>query len=81
MNQLLSWFTATYHGSNRVSFWLRRSIEKLPFKQFLGVQLVGLAFVAAVVVPQASDMEDSHENRDGRAAANERKKESPWVKD
>ncbi|HCS79380.1 hypothetical protein A3A64_03715 [Candidatus Gottesmanbacteria bacterium RIFCSPLOWO2_01_FULL_48_11] len=56
MNQLLSWFTATYHGSNRVSFWLRRSIEKLPFKQFLGVQLAGFAFVAAVLVPQASDI-------------------------
>ncbi len=39
-----------------ISFWLRKTIEKLPFKQFLGVNLAGLAFVAGVVVPQATDL-------------------------
>lgn len=39
-----------------LSFWLRRTIEKLPFKQLLGVNLAGLAFVAGVVVPQATDL-------------------------
>ena len=44
-----------------VSLWLRKIIEKLPFKQLLGVNLAGLAFVAAVVVPQATDIANNWE--------------------
>src|SRR5574341_846768 len=39
-----------------VSLLLRRTIEKLPFKQLVGANLAGLAFVAAVVAPGVSDV-------------------------
>ena len=51
----------TFMKYQNVSLWLRKIIEKLPFKQLLGVNLAGLAFVAAVVVPQATDIANNWE--------------------
>lgn len=56
MKDLIYWFTQPYRGSNRVSRLLRRHIERLPIKQFVGIQLTGVAFFAAIVVPQAADI-------------------------
>ena len=40
--------------SNRLSLEIRKRIEKLHFRQLVGVHLAGLAFAVAVVIPQTS---------------------------
>ncbi len=56
MKQLLSWLVSSYHGSNRLSLWLRTKIEHLPVRALVGAHLAGAAFFSAVVIPQASDL-------------------------
>jgi len=46
-------------GSNRTSYFIRRLIEALPFKQILGINLAGIAFAAAIVGPQTSELTTS----------------------
>ncbi|MBI3385593.1 M23 family metallopeptidase [Candidatus Gottesmanbacteria bacterium] len=61
MKQFILWLLASYRGkkhdprrgSNHVSFLLRRKLEKFDVRQIVGVNLAGLAFFGAVVVPQA----------------------------
>lgn len=53
MKHLLSWLTRHYHGSNIVSFILRKKLEQLHVRQILGVNLATLAFAGAILVPQA----------------------------
>lgn len=52
---LLRTLLLPYKGSN-VSLWLRRKIERLPFREILGVHLAGLTFFSAVIIPQATDL-------------------------
>lgn len=40
------------YGSNRISFWLRRHVEKRSIQELIGIPLAGLAFFGAVIVPQ-----------------------------
>lgn len=42
--------------SNHWSQEIRSRIEKLHFRQFLGINLAGLAFAVAIVVPQTNDV-------------------------
>ncbi len=64
MNQVQAWLSwaigdfrgGIYRGSNHLSLWLRKHIENLPLRQLLGLNLAGLAFFAAVVMPGASDV-------------------------
>ncbi|MBI5621035.1 M23 family metallopeptidase [Candidatus Gottesmanbacteria bacterium] len=53
MKQLIARLTRHYRGSHILSLFLRKKIEKLHVRQVLGVNLASLAFIAAVVVPQA----------------------------
>ncbi len=45
-----------FYGSNRLSLILRMRIERISTRQVLGVNLAGLAFFAAVVLPQTGDL-------------------------
>jgi len=54
MNKLYRWLSSDIHGSNRLSRALRRRIDRIHVRQFLGVNLAGLAFAVAIVVPQTS---------------------------
>lgn len=54
MKKLYRWLSSDIHGSNRLSRALRRRIDKIHVRQFLGVNLAGLAFAVAIVVPQTS---------------------------
>ncbi len=45
-----------YRDCNRVSFWLCQWIEQLPLKRLVGINLAGLSFAAAVIVPQVSNI-------------------------
>lgn len=56
MNKFLDFLTGETKGSNSLSFWLRKKIEKLPFRQILGVNLASLAFFSVVVLPQADSV-------------------------
>jgi murein DD-endopeptidase MepM/ murein hydrolase activator NlpD len=56
MKELIFWLTQPYRGSNRVSRIVRKYIERLPFRQFLGLQLTGVAFFGAIIMPQATDL-------------------------
>ncbi|MDO8452035.1 MAG: M23 family metallopeptidase [bacterium] len=42
--------------SNRMSFWLRKRIEKIPVLRLLGIPLAGATLLAAIVFPGASDI-------------------------
>ena len=48
----LFWLTKPYHGSNRLSRWIRGKIEYRSIQELFGVPLIGLAFFGAVIVPQ-----------------------------
>ena len=48
----LIWLTRPYHGSNRLSRWVRYHIEHRSIQELIGVPLIGLAFFGAVIVPQ-----------------------------
>lgn len=54
MKKFMTWLTSKTQGSNSLSFWARIHVEKLPVKQVLGVNLAGLAFAFAVVIPQTN---------------------------
>ncbi len=54
MKKLLKWLSSDVHGSNRLSHEIRSRIERLHFRQFVGVNLAGLAFAVAIVAPQTS---------------------------
>ena|SRR5689334_16699725 len=57
MNKLgtwLSWLLTPVRGSNRVSLWARKHLEKQGVKQILGVQLASLTFAFAILVPQTN---------------------------
>ncbi len=56
MKRLFSLLTSTVHGSNLVSFKLRKKIERLNIRQILGVNLAGLTFFSAIIAPQASNV-------------------------
>ncbi len=43
----------SYRGSNGLSRWLRRIIERRSVAELIGIPLTGLAFFGAVVLPQA----------------------------
>lgn len=55
MKKFISFLTGETRGSNSLSFWLRKKIEKLPIRQILGVNLAGFAFFSVVVLPQAGN--------------------------
>lgn len=48
----LFWLTKPYHGSNRLSRWIRGKIEYRSVSELFGVPLIGLTFFGAVIVPQ-----------------------------
>lgn len=52
MKQIFSWLTRHYHGSNIISFILRKKLERFHVRQILGLNLASFAFVAAIIVPQ-----------------------------
>jgi len=52
IRQRIHWLITPYHGSNRVSRWFRQHIENRPIQELVGIPLAGLAFMAAVIVPQ-----------------------------
>lgn len=52
----LSWLVGDSRRGNHLSLWLRKNIENLPLRQLLGLNLAGLTFLAAVVMPGASDV-------------------------
>lgn len=52
MKQVIFKLIHPYRGSNRVSRWLRKHIESAPIRQIIGLNLAGLSFVAAIIVPQ-----------------------------
>jgi len=54
MKKLFIWLSKKHKGSNHISFWMRRHVEKLNLKQVLGVNLAGFAFAVAIVLPQTS---------------------------
>lgn len=54
--QVLRRYFTPYYGSNRISRRLRHIIEHMPIKQIVGVNLAGLTFFTAVVMPQAKDV-------------------------
>ena len=47
-----------YRGSN-ASLFLRKLIERLPLRQLVGIHLSGVAFFAAILVPQMQDVSSS----------------------
>lgn len=47
------WLTRPYHGSNRLSRWLRDKIEGRSLQELIGIPLIGLVFFGAVIMPQA----------------------------
>jgi murein DD-endopeptidase MepM/ murein hydrolase activator NlpD len=49
------------HPSNPISLRIRTVIERLNFRQFIGVNLAGVAFFAAVVLPQADELSGAFE--------------------
>lgn len=55
MKQFIQWLFSSSRGSNHASLWLRKHIEKLAFKQLLGINLAGLAFAATIILPQTND--------------------------
>lgn len=62
----LSWLSSDirggiYRGSNNLSLFIRKRIERLNLRQILGLNLAGLAFFGAVIMPQASDFISSIE--------------------
>jgi len=61
MHQFLTWLLQPYRGSNRISLWLRKYIERLKLPQVVGINLAGVAFFAGVVMPQVSDITSSLE--------------------
>ncbi len=56
MDTFLQKILRPYRGSNRLSFFLRSTIERLRFRELLGLQLAAASFFAAVVVPQVGDI-------------------------
>lgn len=52
IKHIIKWLTKPYHGSNRLSHWVRRHIEYRSIQELIGLPLAGLAFFGAVVVPQ-----------------------------
>ncbi len=56
MIKLLRWLSSSKRGSNHVSLWARKRVETVPVKQLLGINLAGLAFAVAIVIPQTSDI-------------------------
>ncbi len=42
-------------GSNPVSLWLRKKLEKISIRRMIGVNLAGFVFFSAVIVPGAND--------------------------
>ncbi len=53
--------TGVHKGSNHASLRLRKYLEKLNIRQFIGVNLAGLAFFSAIVIPQIDTAFDSVE--------------------
>lgn len=64
MKQFITWLLASYRGnkhdprrgSNHMSFLLRKKLEKFNMRQIIGVNLAGLTFFSAIVLPQASEL-------------------------
>lgn len=54
--RFISFLTNTTRGSNKISYWLRKKIERLPVRQILGLNLAGAAFFSVVVLPGAGDV-------------------------
>jgi murein DD-endopeptidase MepM/ murein hydrolase activator NlpD len=52
MNNILSWLRGSEFGSNNVSLFLRKKIESMHIRQFIGVNLACLTFFAAIILPQ-----------------------------
>ncbi len=55
MKQFISWLLAKRHGSNNVSYIIRKKLEHISIREVIGVNLAGLAFFGAVIVPQTQD--------------------------
>lgn len=43
-------------GANPISWWIRKKLERISFKQAIGVNLAGIAFFSAIIMPQARDV-------------------------
>ena len=43
-----------YQDSNKISLWICKLVEKLPFTKMMGIQLASLTFIMAVVAPKVS---------------------------
>lgn len=48
-------------GANPISWWFRKNLERFSLKQIIGVNLAGIAFFSAIVLPQAQDIVGSWE--------------------
>jgi len=51
-----AWQDTTIHESHPVSRYIRTVIERVNFRQLVGINLAGMAFFAAVVLPQADEL-------------------------
>ncbi len=43
-------------GANPVSLWLRRRLEKISIRELIGINLAGLTFFSAIILPQTNDV-------------------------
>lgn len=48
-------------GANPISWWIRKKLEKISFKQIIGINLAGFTFFSAIIMPQAQDLIGSWE--------------------
>lgn len=60
MKKLLRWLSSSKKG-NHISLWARKHVETVPVKQLLGINLAGLTFAVAVVIPQTNDIRSTWE--------------------
>lgn len=56
MKQFIRWLLKTHYGSNNVSYILRKKLEHISIREVIGVNLAGIAFFGAVILPQTQDL-------------------------
>ncbi len=61
MKRLFRWLLSTRYGSNNVSYILRKKLEHISIREVIGVNLAGVAFFGAVILPQTQDLVSSTE--------------------
>ncbi len=56
MKRFVRWLLSTRYGSNNVSYILRKKLEHISIREVIGVNLAGVAFFGAVILPQAQEV-------------------------